>query len=196
MKNTKTIIILLLAVVALLAFLIGKGSKETEIVYKDRIIEKVVEVEVEVPVETLVEKELIVSDKKEDEYVVNSGMHGSYGGEKVVYSSDMYQRQVAYINAIKEDVDDYSKYAVVDIIGSVGKPNGPENPWLIVNENLKTRNYKITKDTTFTRGLDGVISYSEFISQNKIGNGENFPFYNIWTSQSGKLLMVEIVSAG
>lgn len=185
MKDTKNILIvvLLLCLVATLTALLTRSSK-TETIYKDRVIEK--EVLVEVPVETIVEKEIITyvkSDNSEQET------------DSLKLSSDVYTHQDAFIKEIKWI--NGKEIAVVDILTLYtreAKGDSPEEGFdvIIKNENLRTRNYLVTKGTHFSSNPNGPHeeNLKEFFQK-----GNSQPTY-ITSNAQGELIKVVVPTAG
>ncbi len=157
MKNIKYIILLLLIVlVAIIAFLIRKGNTKTELVYVDKVIEKEVEVEVEKEVIKYVEVDSTQTDS-------------------LKLSSDVFVNTYAYITDYK--IIDNNEVLMLDIISDV-VIHGDDDPqsweYEIINKSNKTRNYLLTPDTCFT-GHGGANECTPEFKSSVINMGADVP---------------------
>ncbi len=144
MKNIKYIILLLLIVlVAIIAFLIGKGNTKTELVYVDKVIEKEVEVEVEKEVVKYVEVDSVQTDS-------------------LKLSSDVYENQQVYSRGTK--IIDGKNVFIVDVISKAFYDTQyPGAVGTVINKSTMTRNYLITEDTCIAAFPDDNCLYDKDI---------------------------------
>jgi hypothetical protein len=129
--------------------------------------------------------------QSDEEDVPNAGAHGSYGGQfnsEFSFSNDVYLNQPAYIKGIGQyDGVDVVKF---DIIDSVSKQY-PEADWNIVNESNTIHNYKISNNVNYFIG-DNTTTKQTIIDYYLSGNLNNFVFISI--NNNGEVSSIVIPS--